>query len=344
MNQNPTVAIVILNWNGKSWLEKFLPSVTKHSLNSNIYVADNASTDNSISFVQQNYPEISVLRNKANYGFAGGYNQALKSVSADYYVLLNSDIEVSENWIRPIINLLESDKTIAACMPKILDFKNQNLFEYAGACGGYMDKFGYPFCRGRIFDSVEEDKHQYDGTAEIFWATGACMFIRSSAFWEVNGFDEDFFAHMEEIDLCWRLKNIGYKIFCVPESRVYHVGGGTLQTSDPQKTFLNFRNSLVTQTKNNFSGGLFWKIFVRLILDGVAGLKFITERKTKHCLAIIHAHWAYFRSLRKTFKKRNQQKNSRLNAKCSPALNRSIVYLYFVKRVKTFAQLEKYIR
>jgi GT2 family glycosyltransferase len=344
LKNKPTVAVVILNWNGKSWLEKFLPSVIRHSTEALIFVADNASTDDSVEFLISNYPNISIIRNTSNSGFAGGYNQALKSVKADYYILLNSDVEVSENWIQPLIRTMETDKSIAACMPKILDYNNRSRFEYAGASGGFMDNYGYPFCRGRIFDSLEEDVHQHDTTIEIFWATGACMFVRASAFWEVNGFDEDFFAHMEEIDLCWRLKNKGYKIFSVPESEIYHVGGGTLQSTNPEKTYLNFRNSLITLTKNNFSGGLFWKILVRLLLDGVAGLKFLAEGKIKHCFAIVRAHWAYFTSLKKTFQKRNQQKTSVIVFDFSQVLNKSIVYLYFIKRIKTFKQLEKYFR
>ena len=225
-------AVVILNWNGKDWLEKFLPTVVQYSKDATIIVADNGSTDDSISFLSANFPTVSIVNNKENLGFAGGYNKALNQIHAEYYVLLNSDVEVCENWISPIINLMDSDKNIAACQPKLLDFNNRSKFEYAGASGGFIDNLGYPFCRGRIFGSLEEDNGQYNDAVEVFWATGACIFVKAEAFWEVGGFDEEFFAHQEEIDLCWRLKNKGHKIMVEPSSVIYHVGGGTLDAGD----------------------------------------------------------------------------------------------------------------
>ncbi|MEO6303690.1 MAG: glycosyltransferase family 2 protein, partial [Bacteroidia bacterium] len=256
----PAVAIIILNYNGKIFLEKFLPNIIQNSPGHKIYVADNGSTDDSISFLKENYKQVNVIDLKANYGYAKGYNLALKQVPEDYYVLLNSDVEVASNWIEPVIDLMQKNENIAACQPKLIDFKNRDLFEYAGASGGYIDKYGYPFCRGRIFNSLEQDKGQYNTTAEVFWATGACLFVKAKAFWQVNGFDGDYFAHMEEIDLCWRLKNVGYSIYVQPASVVYHVGGGTLNKLSSRKTFLNFRNNLITLTKNHSPRFLFFKL------------------------------------------------------------------------------------
>ena len=260
------VAVVILNWNGQSFLEKFLPNVIKYSQEVQIIVADNQSSDNSVAFLKDKFPEVSIIINPSNDAFAKGYNLALKQVQAEYYVLLNSDVEVTENWIEPIVSLMQSNPKIAACQPKILDYNQPSKFEYAGASGGFIDKYGYPFCRGRIFNVLEEDKGQYDSSMEVFWATGACMFVRSDAFWKVGGFDDDYFAHMEEIDVCWRMKNIGYQIFIEPKSKVYHVGGGTLNKLSPRKTFLNFRNNLITLTKNASPRFLFFKIISAHIL------------------------------------------------------------------------------
>ena len=288
------VAVVILNWNGKSFLENFLPNVIKYSSSAQIIVADNNSTDDSINFLKAHFPQVTLIINKVNDGFAKGYNTALKQVDAEYYVLLNSDVEVTEDWIEPIIELLDSDKNIAACQPKILDYYHKNKFEYAGACGGFIDKYGYPFCRGRLFNVLEEDNGQYNTAIEIFWATGACMFIRSKAFWKVGGFDDDYFAHMEEIDVCWRMKNCGYKIYVEPKSVVYHVGGGTLNKLSPRKTFLNFRNNLITLTKNAAPKFLFFKILYRMILDGVAAFKFLFEGSGSHFIAVIKAHFSFY--------------------------------------------------
>nr|MBP8033086.1 glycosyltransferase family 2 protein [Bacteroidia bacterium] len=248
--QSSKVAVVILNWNGKPFLEKFLPTVLQYSSGAQIIVADNQSSDDSVAFLKTQFPQVSVILNPSNDGFATGYNLALKQVKAEYYVLLNSDVEVTENWLQPIIKLMDENLKVAACQPKILDYNHPSKFEYAGAAGGFIDKYGYPFCRGRIFNVLEEDKAQYDTAKEVFWATGACMFVRAEAFWKVGGFDDDYFAHMEEIDVCWRMKNIGYQIYVEPSSKVYHVGGGTLNKLSPRKTFLNFRNNLTTLTKN----------------------------------------------------------------------------------------------
>jgi GT2 family glycosyltransferase len=337
----PKTAVVILNWNGKTFLEKFLPSVVKHSSCAEIIIADNASTDDSVDFLKKNYPAIRIIQNTSNGGYAKGYNDALKQIDAEYFVLLNSDIEVPANWIEPVIGFMSEHKDVAACQPKILDYNNRNLFEYAGACGGFIDKYGYPFCRGRIFNSLEEDTKQYDSTLEVFWATGACMFVRSDAFNSVGGFDEDYFAHMEEIDLCWRMKNRGHKIFVVPESTIYHVGGGTLNKINPRKTYLNFRNNLITYTKNYFGGFLFFKIFYRLCLDSLAGLKFLLEGSPRHTIAVIKGHWHFFFSIGKTLRKRKAQKNAEgFKPATSGIFRGNIVFLHYLKGIKKFSDLK----
>ncbi len=320
------IAVVILNWNGKLLLEQFLPSVVSHSQNADIYVADNASTDNSIEFLKQHYPSVKQIHNKENGGYAKGYNDALKHIEADVFCLLNSDIEVTENWLTPIIKAFNNDKNTAIIQPKLLDFNKKNYFEYAGAAGGFIDKYGYPYCRGRIFDTLEEDKNQYNDNADIFWASGACLFIKSNLFKELNGLDELFFAHMEEIDMCWRAKNLGYNIKYVGASKVYHVGGATLNDTNPKKTFLNFRNSLLTLTKNA-KGPIFFLIFVRLILDGIAGAKFISEFKFKHSLAIIKAHFSFYKHLGSVLKQRRTIKK-RVNY----FHEKSVVFNYFIKK------------
>jgi len=337
----PKVAVVILNWNGKDFLQKFLPNVLSHSPEGSVYVADNASTDDSLILLKEKFPEVKIVINESNGGFAKGYNDALRKIEAEYYVLLNSDVEVSPNWIEPIIKLMDIDRNIAACQPKILDYNNKNKFEYAGAAGGFIDKYGYPFCRGRIFNEIEEDSNQYNDIREIFWATGACMFVRSSVYHNLQGFDEDYFAHMEEIDLCWRMKNTGHKIFVVPSSVVYHVGGGTLNKVNPRKTFLNFRNNLTTLLKNDQSGFLFFKFWYRLILDGVAGIVFVLKGDFSHCIAIIKAHFAIYGNLGKTLRKRKEFK-SRANFSPSKTqiLNSNIVFLHQIKKVKKFLDIK----
>jgi len=335
------VAVVILNWNGRSFLEKFLPHVIQHSTNCNVFVADNNSTDDSVSFLKANYPNIHIIVNKQNEGFAKGYNTALKQVQADYYVLLNSDVEVTPNWIEPIINLMDSNPQIGACQPKILDYNNRNQFEYAGAAGGFIDKYGYPFCRGRIFNNLEEDKHQYDDIKEVFWATGACMFVRSEAFWKVGGFDDDYFAHMEEIDVCWRMKNIGYQVFVNPQSFIYHVGGGTLNKLSPKKTYLNFRNNLITVTKNAYSQFLIIKILYRMVLDGVAGIKFLLEGNASHCIAVIKAHFSFYAMLPSTLKKRKAlQQLDNFKYSTTGVFEKNIVYQHFLKGLKKYSDIK----
>lgn len=326
------IAVVILNWNGKSFLEQFLPSVVKFSTNAQVIVADNNSTDDSITFLQTNYPKIDIIQLDKNYGFAGGYNKALNQIDSEYYVLLNSDVEVTENWLTPMVELLDNDQSIVACQPKIKAYHNKTHFEYAGASGGFMDKYGYPFCRGRIFDNLEEDKGQYDNVTEVFWASGACLFIRSKEYHEIGGLDEFFFAHMEEIDLCWRLKNQGYKIMVCPSSIVYHVGGGTLNKVKPQKTFLNFRNSLLTLHKNLPKEKRLSIILTRLCLDSIAGAKFLVSGKPNHTWAIVRSHFSFYGAISQNKLKQKLPKNPNLTG----IINKSIVKAYFLKKCNTF--------
>jgi len=330
---NPTIAVVILNWNGKRLLQQFLPSVMAHSENATIYVADNASTDDSIAFLTAEYPTVKLIQNKTNGGYAKGYNEALKQVNEDFLCLLNSDIEVTKDWLVPILSTFNSEKNTAIIQPKILDFKNKNKFEYAGAGGGFIDKYGYPYCRGRIFNTIEADTGQYNDSAKIFWASGACLFIRKTAFETLNGFDESFFAHMEEIDLCWRAFNINLDVKYVGNSTVYHVGGATLSTTNPKKTYLNFRNSLFSLTKNA-RGNIFSLIILRLVLDGIAAFKFLFEFKPAHFFAILKAHFSFYSNLSQLFRKRKEL----IQSKKYYSL-RSIVWSYFVYRKTQFKRL-----
>ena len=333
METQAKIAVVILNYNGIHWLKKFLQDVVVKSPEAQVYVADNASTDDSVTYLKNSFPDVKLIENKNNTGYSGGYNFALQNICADYYILLNSDVEVSDNWIMPIINQMEKDQNIAACQPKIKQFDDKEYFEYAGASGGFLDKYGFPFCRGRIFDTLEKDRGQYDNPLEVFWATGACLFIRATSFHKVDGFDPDFFAHMEEIDLCWRLKNLGYKIMCIPQSTVYHVGGGTLNQGSTFKTYLNYRNNLFMLYKNLEKNKL-KTIFIRLTLDGISSAKFILEGKPLHILSILKAHIDFYKSIKKFRKKRATQ----FNAKLYPD---SIVFSYFMKNKKEFNQLNK---
>jgi GT2 family glycosyltransferase len=326
------IAVVILNWNGLQLLEQFLPSIIAFSPEATIYIADNASTDESIAFVQQHYPAIKIIKNNANFGFAQGYNEALKHIDAEIYALVNSDIEVTENWLLPVIETFKIEPQTAIIQPKILDFKNKTCFEYAGAAGGFIDQYGYPYCRGRLFKTIEKDIGQYDDEIEIFWASGACFFIRSVVYRELRGFDDDFFAHQEEIDLCWRAINKGYSIKYNYKSTVYHVGGATLQQGNPKKTFLNFRNSLLMLTKNVPKDNLYRILFSRMILDGIAGIQFLLQGKFSHFSAILKAHYSFYKLFSTTYKKRAHfQKIKYYNIK-------SIVYQYYINSGKIFTR------
>jgi len=340
--QQPKVAVVIIHWNRRNLLEQFLPFLVKSTYsNLEIVVADNNSDDDSIAFVKTNYPNITIVKNDYNYGYAGGYNHALKHVTADYFVLLNNDIEVTPNWIEPVIEAMEKDKTIAAAQPKMLDYNNRNKFEYAGAGGGYLDVFGYAFCRGRIFEVLEEDKGQYNDTHAAFWATGACMFVRAEVFKKLHGFDEHFFAHMEEIDLCWRMQLAGHALVTVPQSVVYHVGGGTLNKQSPQKTYLNFRNNLIMLTKNLPVSTLLWLIPIRSFLDLLSSIFFMMNGLPKYSLAIHKAHSDYFFKFGKWWKLRKINQNFKPFSQLHGIYKGSIVADHFIKKVKYFEELKK---
>lgn len=332
------IAVAILNWNGLHHLQRFLPSVVEHSTeHASVWIIDNDSSDGSLKWVREQYPQVQILENDKNYGFARGYNEGLKRINAKYYVLLNSDVEVTENWIPPVIEYMKEER-LAACQPKIRDYKRKEWFEHAGATGGFIDRFGYVFCAGRIFDGFEKDHGQYDANKEVFWASGASLFVEAKAYHEVEGLDEDFFAHMEEIDLCWRLKNLGYRIGACGKSTVYHVGGGTLDKLDPFKTYLNFRNNLFILVKNYHYGSLSWLLFRRMVLDGVAAFRFLTEGKFSYVRSVLKAHGSFYRSYRKMKRKRRiirqHLKTNRSGWYC-----RSIIVDYYFKKYKHFTDL-----
>ena len=328
-------AVVILNWNGRKFLEQFLPLVISRSHDqAAIIVADNASTDDSVEMLRRNFPEIEIIINPTNSGYAGGYNEALQQVDAEYYILLNSDIEVGENWIEPVITMMDADKTIAACQPKIRSYIDPESFEYAGAAGGFLDTFGYPFCRGRLFQTIEKDNGQFDDPCEIFWATGACMFVRAEVFHAAGGFDVDFFAHMEEIDLCWRIKNMQYKVMYCPDSVVYHIGGGTLPKNSPRKTFLNMRNNLFLLCKNLPTSKLFPILFTRFILDFVASIKFLIDGGIGDFWAVVKAHMSFYANFNKLLKKRKTTQSHVIGI-----FHGNIVWEYYIMRHYTFKEL-----
>ncbi|MBL6448156.1 glycosyltransferase family 2 protein [Fulvivirga sp. 29W222] len=332
-------AIVILNYNGEGYLRQFLPSVITHSAGCRIIVADNCSTDNSVDYVSKNHPSVEIIKLPVNGGYSLGYNEALRQVETQYYVLLNSDVEVTDNWVIPIINMMDDDPNIAAAQPKILSYHQKSEFEYAGAAGGFIDTLGYPFCRGRIFNTLEKDSGQYNDTKQIFWATGACLFIRSEIFHKLEGFDPDFFAHMEEIDLCWRINSSGHKVMYNGSSTVYHVGGGTLHKSNPRKTYLNFRNGLSLIYKNYSTLELYIKMPLRITLDVIASVKFMLFDSFADGAAVIRAHLDFLKDLKRNYKKRRavQQKKIR---QVETIYRGSIVFEYFIKGKRKFEALK----
>ncbi len=336
-------SVVILNWNGRKFLEQFLDNIVKHSLSESctVYVADNGSTDNSCEYIRDNHPEVILLELGHNYGFAEGYNEALKRVESEYYVLLNSDIEVSPGWLNPVVGYMDSHPEVAACQPKILSYNDRSKFEYAGAAGGFIDKYGYPFCRGRIMNITEEDNGQYDDRKQIFWASGACMFIRSSVWKETGGFDPVFFAHMEEIDLCWRINASGKIIIYIPSSVVYHIGGGTLSYDSPLKLFYNFRNSLFLLYKNLPGDKLHKIIFKRMLLDSIAAFRFLFTLKITSFKNVIKAHIDYYRHKKVLKEKRTEILQNRMSYPDKLILNKSLVYKFFIRKKKTYTQLLK---
>ena len=335
-------AVVILNWNGADFLKQFLPTLIKFTQNADteIIVADNGSTDNSLSVLADDFSEVKTIVLDKNYGYAGGYNLALQQIDAEYFVLLNSDIEVTENWLNPLIDYLDSNPDTAACQPKIRSFVNRDKFEHAGAAGGFIDNFGYPFCRGRVFGFTETDNGQYDDVCEVFWATGACLVIRSEIFRKMGGFDADFFAHMEEIDLCWRLKCRGYKIVCIPESVIFHVGGGTLKMDSPYKTYLNFRNNNLMLYKNLSQKDFKKVISIRRLLDYLAAVQFFISGQMKNARSVVKARKDFKKMLPQFTEKRNE---NLLYATTVPAdstvLNKSMIWNYYFRKKKTYSEL-----
>ncbi|WP_439181534.1 glycosyltransferase family 2 protein [Carboxylicivirga taeanensis] len=337
-------AVVILNWNGHALLEKFLPVVIENSQHEGVevIVADNASTDDSVAFLKNHFPKISLIQLDKNYGFAGGYNKALQQIKADYFVLLNSDVAPQTNWLIPLIEAMNQRPELGACMPKVRAFNEPEMFEYAGAAGGYIDLFGYPFCRGRILNSIEKDDGQYDQPLPVFWATGAALMIRSELYLSAGGLDESFFAHMEEIDLCWRLKNMGHQIYVYPASEVQHVGGATLSQQSARKAFLNFRNNLIMLVKNLRGKRLFPVLLGRMVLDGVAGLHFLFKGEFSFFMAVLRAHLDFYRRLPDVIRRRKELAAGIVKTKHHEVYPQSIIWAFYLKGLRKFSQLKHF--
>jgi GT2 family glycosyltransferase len=331
------VAVVILNWNGVDFLRKFIPILVQNTPShvADIVVADNGSSDNSLSYLSEEHPTVRTICFDRNYGFTGGYNRAISQIDNQYSILLNSDIEVGAGWLEPLVNAMDASPKVGACMPKLRSYSNRETFEYAGAAGGYLDRYGYPFCRGRILSTIENDLGQYDSPTSVFWATGACLMVRTNLYNSLGGLDSDFFAHMEEIDFCWRLQHAGYRVVVEPSSIVYHVGGGTLPNDNPRKMYLNFRNSLLMLTKNLPSSMLFTTIFTRMVLDGVAGAAFLAKGKWGFFVAVLKAHRDFYRMLPTFLKKRKEIGLHQPEG----FYRKSIIISYFVKGKKRFSDL-----
>jgi hypothetical protein len=335
----PSVAVVILNYNTANLLERFLPEVLNSTYsNLKVVVADNASEDNSVQLVQEQFPEVTVIPMKENTGYAGGYNECMQSIDSKYSILLNTDVSVRSDWIEPMVELAERNPQIAAIQPKILDYKEPELFEYAGASGGFLDRWGYPFCRGRMFDTLERDTGQYETEIPVFWASGAALFIKTETFHQLGAFDATFFAHMEEIDLCWRIQNDGKEVWVQPQSVVYHIGGGTLAEGSSRKYYLNYRNNLLLLLKNLPRKGLWLKIFFRLVLDGVSAVNFLISGKAQLIPVIIKAHWNFFGQIPRRLKQRKELEQSP-EQKLHGYYHGSIVYQYFLKKKKRFSDI-----
>ncbi len=332
----PRTAVVILNWNGKHLLERFLPGIIAHTPDGvGLIVADNASEDGSVAFLEEHHPQVRLILLDKNYGYAGGYNHALDQVDAEYYVLLNSDMQVTDGWLRPCIDMMEEDHKLVAVQPKIRSLENPQYFEHAGAAGGFLDKYGFPFCRGRVFQTVEKDEGQYDDAVDIFWASGAAMFVRARAFHKAGGFDNRFFAHMEEIDLCWRFHHLGYRVGYCPDAVLYHLGGGSLPSSSPRKTFLNFRNSLWMLAKNLPGRKFRTIILLRYALDEMAAFRFLIKGQCKNLMAVARAWYALI-----TNRKRLRRHSRHVPRKMPEMLyRRSIVIQYYFFRRKYFSDL-----
>ena len=334
------VGIIILNWNGKKLLEKFLPSVVQHSVGHDIYLADNNSTDDSVAFTQKHFSQVQILKMNRNRGYAGGYNRAIKQVENEVLCLLNSDVEVTARWCDRMLDFFNSNVGLGAAQPKILDYNKRDYFEYAGAAGGFLDRFAYPFCRGRVFTTLEKDVGQYDSMINLDWASGACLFVKREAFEKAGGFDNDYFAHQEEIDLCWRLRKSGYSISIEPAVSIFHLGGGTLSSHDPQKTFYNFRNSLFNILKNEDSDYWLVILFVRMLLDGIAAIKFLLEGKWSHFKAIFKAHIDFYRHFSK-MKDRRKSFESKQSIGFKKFALFSVVWQYFIRNRRFFSLLSR---
>lgn len=334
------VAIVLLAYNSRSYLEQFLPFVlnTEYA-DFRLFIVDNASTDDTREFLREHYPQIDILHIDVNRGFTNGFVQSLPAIEAQYYALLTSDVELSPDWLGPLVAAMDADPKLGACQPKIRAWREREQFEYAGACGGYIDKLGYPFCRGRIFDHVEKDEGQYDNPAQIFWASGAVFLLRSELYHRVGGFDNDFFAHMEEIDLCWRIHRSGYTIRVIPQSVVYHVGGSVILYGSSEKTYHNYRNNLIMLTKNLPAGRLAWTLPLRILMDWVSGLQALLIKRPEDCRAMLKAHIDYWRSFGKWMKKRYFETGEPSFRSIKGIYNKSLVWQFFVKGIKTFSKL-----
>jgi GT2 family glycosyltransferase len=337
------IAIALLNYNGRKHLEEFLPSVMSHSGNkdTDVYLIDNGSTDNSLAYIEEKFPQVKIIRLEENFGFAGGYNRGLKEINSEYFILLNTDVEVTENWLQPVVDFLDVNSAVSACQPKILSYRDKTRFEYAGASGGFIDYLGYPFCRGRILRTLEKDLSQYDTIIDVFWATGACLFIRSEAFWRVGGFDDNFFAHMEEIDLCWRMKSRGERIVCVPQSVVYHLGGGTLQKENPKKTYLNYRNNLLMLYKNLPNTKLKKTLFVRWFLDYLSAFVMLLSSNFSNAISVFKAR-SDFKKMKKEYADiRKENQSFAKYSEFTEILPKSIILNYYFLGNKTFKRITK---
>ena len=330
------ISVVILNWNGSAMLQRFLPSVIRYSEEAEIIVADNGSTDHSIDILREKFPSVRILPFRENYGFAEGYNRAIQQIETPYVLLLNDDVEVTPHWLQPLLEFMNHHPEVAACQPKILSETQRELFEYAGACGGFIDHLGYPYCRGRIFNHVEKDRGQYDQVCPIFWATGATLLVRTDVYRKEGGLDKRFFAHMEEIDFCWRLRSRNYGIYCIPQSTVYHVGGGTLPKSHPRKTFLNFRNNLLMLYKNLPEERLNSTLRIRYFLDLVAALKMLLSGQVKESMAIVKALRTFFK-IRHDFYRERKENLQKQQLKDIPEMrNESLLVAFYLKKKKKF--------
>lgn len=332
------ISVIILNWNGSAMMKRYLPSVVSYSPEAEVIVADNGSTDDSLNMLRADFPSVSIIAFDRNYGFAEGYNKAIAQISTPYTLLLNDDVEVTEGWLRPLLSFMESHPGVAACQPKLLSTEHRDTFEYAGACGGFIDYLGYPFCRGRMMDVVERDEGQYDTPCSVFWATGAALLVRTQVYKEVGGLDARFFAHMEEIDFCWRLHSRGYGVWCIPQSKVYHFGGGTLNKSNPRKTFLNFRNNLLMLYKNTPTARLWSVMALRWFLDYLAAFKMLISGHSKEALAVVRARSEYSHLHHEYDDLRRENLDLATQNHIPEMRNESLLWAFYIKKKRKYAE------